>query len=152
MTGWGAVVLTCVILAVGCLVWLIVTIVHLARNRYRNTVWTNAMRLAVTAPDLVAQVAAEAEQAEDPEPAIHAAAEHVASIDELPHAALVQTVLTQEAREAELIEQVQNTQTDAITLVAQALGVADAQRDEAIRQTKAKRRHWSTVKRLKGTP
>lgn len=151
MTGWVAVVIVCAALAVGCLVWLIVTITHLARTHYRNTVWRNAVRLAVTAPDLVAQVAAEAEQAEDPEPAIHAAAEHVASIDELPHDALVETVLTQEAREADLIVQVQNTQTDAITLVAQALGIADAQTTEADRQARAKRRHWSTVKRLKGT-
>lgn len=151
MTGWGAVVLVCVILAIGCLIWLVVTIAHLARTRYRQTIWTNAMRLAVVAPELVAQVAAEVEALEDPEPAIHAAAEHVVSIDELPHDALVETVLTAEARQADLIVQVQNTQTDAITLVAEALGVAEAQTTEAARQERAKRRHWVTVKRLKGT-
>lgn len=151
MTFWGAIVLTFVILAVGCFVWLVVTIAHLARTRYRQTIWTNAMRLAVVAPELVAQVAAEAEALEDPEPAIAAAAGHIVSIDELPHDALVETVLTQEAREADLIVQVQNTQTDAITLVAEALTRADDQHTEAIRQTKAKERHWSTVKRLKGT-
>jgi len=148
MTLGAAAVLICGILATGCLIWLTITIAYLARNRYRRRVWQNAVRLAAIAPELVAEVAA----AEDPEPAIHAAAEHVASIDELPHAALVETVLTQEAREADLLEQVQNTQTDAITLVAEALTVADAAATEAARQERAKRRHWTTVKRLKGTP
>jgi len=147
MTFWVAVVLTCVILATGCLIWLTVTITYLARNRYRRRVWENAVRLAAVAPELVAEVAA----AEDPEPAIAAAAEHVASIDELDHHTLVETVLTQEAREADLLEQVQATQTDAITLVAEALTVADAATTEAARQARAKRRHWSTVKRLKGS-
>jgi len=147
MTFWGAVVLACAILATGCLIWLAVTIAYLARNRYRRRVWQNAVRLAATAPALIAEVAA----AEDTEPAIHAAAEHVASIDELDHHTLVQTVLTQEAREAELVEQVQATQTDAIVLVAEALTRVDETEAEVARQTRAKRRHWATVKRLKGT-
>jgi len=151
MTFWGAIVLTCAILATGCLIWLAVTITYLARNRYRRRVWENAVRLAALAPELVAEVAAEAEAADDSEPAIAAAVEHVTTIDSLPHAQLVETVLMQEAREAELVQQVQATQTDAIALVAEALTVADAATTEAARQERAKRRHWTTVKRLKGT-
>jgi len=151
VTGWAAVVLVCGGLAAECIVALLILAVDAVREGRRRKVWQNALRLAVVVTDLVEQVAVETAGVEDPTDLIASVAEHVASIDELPHDALVEIALANENKDIDHAAEMEELRTDAVSLIAEVIVQRDAEHTEVIRQTRAKRRHWSTVKRLKGT-
>ena len=150
MTGWAAVVLVCGCLAAECIIALLIVTVDAVREGRRRKVWQNALRLAVVVPELVEQVAVETAGVEDPTELIASVAEHVASIDELPHNALVEIALANENKDIDHAAEMEELRTDAVSVIAGVIAQRDAERTEVIRQTKAKKRHWSTVKRLKG--
>ena len=132
MTGWAAVVLIFGELAVVAFVALMVITVVMIRRQHPRRVWEKAAILT----DLTAD-----------NPIIDTAI----SVDTLPHNILVERVITAEQHEQELIIQAQTVQADAITIIADALTIADAEHETAVRAVAAKRRHWATIRRLKGT-
>ena len=130
MTGWAVVVLIFGELATVAFATLMVVTVVMIRRQTPRRVWESAAILTDLTGDPIIDTAV--------------------SVDTLPHNILVERVITAEQHEQELILQAQTVQADALTMVADALAVADQEHETAVRAVAAKRRHWATIRRLKG--
>ena len=138
MTGWAASVYVCGVLAMACLVWLIITTTVLIRQNTPRKAWESAAALAKLNPELVAEIV--------DTPAV---LDHVVSIDTLPHAVLVEKVLTAEQREIELVERIEDVRTDAVAVIADVMIQRDLEHAEAVRQERLKGRYLKAMNRLK---